>query len=119
MSVLPADRVTINLFRPVGERLSLEVTVIRTVLLLWALIAFGLPLFVWLCGLGDPQGLGASWLTRTRAFGNFPLHYWLIAQGATIGFVLLCKLYTVLLARALRKIEPPWHATLGRGGDDV
>ena len=119
MSLPPADRVTINLFRPEGERLRREVGVIRIVLLLWALIAFGLPLFVWLCGLGDPQGFGASWLTRTRAFGNFPLHYWLIAQGATLGFVLLCKLYTELLARALRKVEAPWHATPKQGGDDV
>ena len=114
-----SERVTINLFRPEGERLRQEVAVIRIVLSLWALIAFGLPLFIWLCGLGDPQGLGASWLTRTRIFGNFPLHYWLIAQGATIAFVLLCKLYTELLARAQRKAETPWHAELGQGGDDV
>lgn len=114
-----SERVTINLFRPEGERLRREVAVIRIVLLLWALIAFGFPLFVWLCGLGDPQGFGASWLTRTRLFGNFPLHYWLIAQGATIGFVLLCKLYTVLLAQALRKGEIPWHATTKEGGDNV
>ncbi|MGC8141308.1 sodium/substrate symporter small subunit, partial [Salmonella enterica] len=26
----------------------------------------------------------------------FPLHYWLIAQGCTIGYILLCKLYCVL-----------------------
>ena len=44
MSLAPADRVTINLFRPEGERLRREVAVIRVVLLLWALIAFGLPL---------------------------------------------------------------------------
>jgi len=114
-----SERVTINLFRPEGERLRQEVAVIRIVLVLWALISFALPLFIWLCGLGDPQGFGASWLTRTRIFGDFPLHYWLIAQGATIAFVLLCKLYTVLLARALRKIAPPWHAEVGQGGDDV
>ena len=114
-----SERATINLFRPEGDRLRQEVTVIHIVLLLWALIAFGLPLFIWLCGLGDPQGFGASWLTRTRIFGGFPLHYWLIAQGATIAFVLLCKLYTELLARALRKIETPWHAETGQGGDNA
>lgn len=116
MSQPLSDRVTINLFRPEGERLRREVTVIRTILLIWALIAFGLPLFIWLCGLGDPQGLGASWLTRTRIFGDFPLHYWLIAQGATIAFVFLCKLYTLLLARALRSVEIPWQANGGQGG---
>lgn len=104
-----SERITINLFRPEGERLRREVGVIRTVLLLWGLIAFGLPLFVWVCGLGDPEGLGASWLTRTHLFGGFPLHYWLIAQGATIAFVLLCKLYIELLARALRRVEGPWQ----------
>lgn len=119
MSLSPGDRVTINLFRPEGERLRREVAVIHIILLLWALIAFGLPLLVWLFGLGDTQGLGASWLTRTRIFGNFPLHYWLIAQGATIAFVLLCKLYTLLLARALRQIETPWHAAPPPGGEDV
>lgn len=118
MSVSP-DRVTINLLRPEGERLRREVTVIRTILLLWAGIAFGLPLLVWLFGLGDPQGLGASWLTDNRTLWNFPLHYWLIAQGATVGFVLLCKLYTLLLARALRQLETSWHASMTQGGDDV
>lgn len=119
MSVPPCRRVVINLFRPAGVRLRTEVKVIRIVLLLWALIAFGLPLLIWLFGLGDPQGFGASWLTRTRIFGNFPLHYWLIAQGATLAFVGLCKLYTFLLARALRKIEMPWPAPAASGGDDV
>lgn len=119
MSDPPCDRVTINLFRPEGERLCREVAVIRIILLMWAGIAFGLPLLVWLFGLGDPQGLGASWLTRNRTLWNFPLHYWLIAQGATIGFVLLCKLYTLLLARTLRQIETPWHASPAPGGDDA
>lgn len=119
MSAPPCDRVTINIFRPEGERLCREIGVIRIILLLWALIAFGLPLLIWLFGLGDPQGFGASWLTRTRIFGSFPLHYWLIAQGATIGFVLLCKLYTLLLARALRKVETPWHAAAGKGESNV
>jgi putative solute:sodium symporter small subunit len=114
-----SERVTINLFRPEGERLCQEVAVIHIVLVLWALIAFGLPLFIWLCGLGDPQGFGASWLTQMRVFGGFPLHYWLIAQGGTIAFVLLCKLYTELLARARRKSELPWHAEVGQGGDGV
>ena len=109
MSLPPDDRVTINFFRPEGERLRREVAVIRIVLLLWALIAFGLPLFVWLCGLGDPL------------VGTVNMHApkWLLAQGATLGFVLLCKLYTELLARALRKLETPWHAPAGQGGGDV
>lgn len=119
MSLPVTDRVSINLFRPRGERLRREVAVIRFILLLWAVIAFGLPLFIWLFGLGDPQGFGASWLTRTRIFGGFPLHYWLIAQGATGAFVLLCRLYTYLLARALPPVELPWQTSSGEGGADV
>lgn len=119
MSLPAGDRVTINLFRPEGERLRREVGVIRIILLLWAGIAFGLPLLVWLCGLGDPRGLGASWLTENRSLWNFPLHYWLIAQGATLGFILLCKLYTILLARALRHFDLPWQTLPRPGGDDA
>lgn len=113
MSASPHDRVTISLFRPQGERLRREVAVIRIALCFWALIAFGLPLLVWLFGLSDPQRLGASWLTRNRMLLDFPLHYWLIAQGGTIGFILICKLYGVLRARAL---PPAWHESLGAGG---
>jgi len=72
-----------------------ELTVIKTVLLFWMLLSFGLPLFIWLAGMGDPNGLGESFLTRARFLG-FPLHYWMLAQGCTIGYILLCKLYCIL-----------------------
>lgn len=110
MSDPSRDRVIINLLYPQGDRLRREVGAIRTILGLWALLAFGLPLLVWLCGLGDPEGLGASWLTRNRMLFGFPLHYWLIAQGTTLGFVCLCKLYGVLRAKAMRSLDPSaWH----------
>jgi len=79
-----------------------EVGVATTVLLLWALLSFGLPVLIYLAGLGDPTGLGESFLTRSRFLG-FPLHYWLIAQGCTIGYVLLCKLYCVLWEKRISR----------------
>lgn len=105
---MSSDRVTINPFRPVGKSLRREVGVIRTILSLWTFLAFGIPLLIWLCGLGDPNGLGESWLTRNRSLFGFPLHYWLIAQGCTIGFLLLCKLYCVLWESRVSHAKPPW-----------
>lgn len=94
----PRDHVYINFFRPAGGSLGRETRVIRIVLLLWAFLSFGIPALIFLVGLGDPSGTGASVLTRTRLLG-FPLHYWLLAQGCTVGYVLLCKLYCELWNR--------------------
>ena len=88
-------RVHINFFRPVTHTMKKEVAIARIILSLWFFLSFGIPLIIWLAGLGDPSGLGASFFTRSRFLG-FPLHYWLIAQGCTIGYVLLCKLYCLL-----------------------
>lgn len=95
----PRDRIEITFFSSNHEQLRREVGVIRIVLGLWLLIAFGLPLLIWLFGLSDPSGNGASWLTRDHTLFDFPLHYWLIAQGATLGFVGLCRLYGLLRDR--------------------
>jgi putative solute:sodium symporter small subunit len=72
-----------------------EVRIARTVIIFWAMLSFGIPVIIYLAGLGDPSGLGESILTRSRFLG-FPLHYWLIAQGCTVGYVLLCKLYCLM-----------------------
>ena len=108
MSSRPSDRITISLFNPQPATLRREVGVIRIVLGLWGVLAFGVPLLIWLFGLGDPSGLGASWLTSNRSFFGFPLHYWLIAQGCTLGFVGLCKLYCDLWSRRVRSAAPTW-----------
>lgn len=92
--------VEINIFRPGSERMAREVHIARTVLLCWALLSFGLPLLIWLAGLGDPDGLGRSFLTEARFLG-FPLHYWLIGQGCTLGYIGLCKLYCSLWTRRM------------------
>lgn len=95
-------RLVINFFRPATPSLQAETRVIRQVLSVWGLISFALPVVIWLFGLGDPSGTGTSILTRLRLFG-FPLHYWLLAQGATIGFLLVCVWYARLWKT---KVEP-------------
>ncbi len=106
-------RVQINFFRPVTPSMKKEVAVARIILALWAFLSFGIPLLIWLAGLGDPTGLGESILTRSRFLG-FPLHYWLVAQGATIGYVLLCKLYCVLWDRRITRHRQAWAKSGGR-----
>ena len=91
----PLKRVHVNFFRPSTPGMKKEVGIAATILVVWGLLSFGLPLLIWLMGLSDATGMGRSFLTETRFLG-FPLHYWLIAQGCTIGYVLLCKLYCVL-----------------------
>ncbi|NIQ92802.1 MAG: DUF4212 domain-containing protein [Desulfuromonadales bacterium] len=89
------QEVYVNFFKPSTDELRTEVGVAKTILVLWALVSYGVPLVIWLAGLSDPSGLGESFITRARFLG-FPLHYWLLAQGCTMGFVALCKFYCVL-----------------------
>lgn len=96
------ERVHVNFFRPSTLNMRLEVGIASTVLAIWAGLTFGLPLLIWFAGLEDPTGMGRSVLTRTRFLG-FPLHYWLIAQGCTIGYVLLCKMYCLLWDRRVSR----------------
>ena len=91
-------RVEVNFFSPATDRMKAEVSVARNILFCWAILSFGIPTLIWLVGLGDPNGFGESFLTQAHFLG-FPLHYWLVAQGCTIGFILLCKLYCVLWDR--------------------
>ncbi|SDL36899.1 putative solute:sodium symporter small subunit [Geoalkalibacter ferrihydriticus] len=96
-------RVSVNFFSPSTRSMKAEVSVAATILVIWGALSFGLPLIIWLAGLGDPEGLGRSVITEARFLG-FPLHYWLIAQGCTIGYVLLCKLYCILWDKRVTKI---------------
>ncbi|WP_429885871.1 DUF4212 domain-containing protein [Geoalkalibacter halelectricus] len=96
------SRVSVNLFAPSTKNMKAEVSIAATILIIWALLSFGLPLLIWIAGLGDPEGLGRSFITEARFLG-FPLHYWLIAQGCTIGYVLLCKLYCILWDKKVTK----------------
>lgn len=90
------ERVHVNFFAPSTAKMKAEVSVARAVLAIWAFLSFGIPTLIWLAGLGDPTGLGQSFFTENRSLLGFPLHYWLLAQGCTFGFVLLCKFYCIL-----------------------
>lgn len=102
------ERVQVNFFRPSTLGMRREAGVAYAVLAIWAGLSFGIPLFIWLAGLLDPSGLGRSFLTERRFLG-FPLHYWLVAQGCTIGYVLLCKFYCVLWDRRVARFRKPGH----------
>jgi putative solute:sodium symporter small subunit len=99
-------RVEVNFFRPSTAGMKAETRIAASVLILWCLLSFGIPLFIFFAGLNDPSGLGESFITRVRFLG-FPLHYWLIAQGCTIGYILLCKLYCILWDR---RVSPSQRA---------
>jgi putative solute:sodium symporter small subunit len=98
----PKNRLQVNFFNPSTPGMKKEVGIAATILIIWALLSFGIPALIFLAGLGDPTGLGESFLTRARFLG-FPLHYWLIAQGCTIGYILLCKRYCVLWDKRITK----------------
>jgi len=96
------ERVYVNFFRPSSPNMKAEARIASIVILFWAMLSYLLPLSIFLAGLGDPAGMGESFFTRTRFLG-FPLHYWLIAQGCTIGYILLCKLYCLLWDRKVSR----------------
>lgn len=108
------EPVHVNFFKPSSPSIRKEVAVAGIILALWAGLGYGIPILIWLAGLGDPSGLGASFMTRTRFLG-FPLHYWLVAQGCTIGFVLLCKLYCILWDRRLHRAGRSDQRAEGKG----
>ncbi len=89
------ERVYVNFFKPSTDGIRAETSVAKTIILFWFLLSYGIPILIWLAGLPDPNGLGESFITNSRFLG-FPLHYWLLAQGCTIGYLLLCKLYCIL-----------------------
>ncbi|MHB1399824.1 MAG: DUF4212 domain-containing protein [Trichloromonadaceae bacterium] len=96
------ERIEVNFFTPSTPNMRAETRIAKIILTIWLGLSFGLPLLIWAAGLSDPSGLGRSFLTQSRFLG-FPLHYWLIAQGCTIGYVLLCKLYCVLWDQKVKK----------------
>ena len=90
------EPVHVNFFAPSTASMKAEVSVARFILIGWGFLSYGIPTLIWIAGLGDPTGLGESFITQNRSILGFPLHYWLLAQGCTIGYILLCKLYYVL-----------------------
>ncbi|KAA0257078.1 DUF4212 domain-containing protein [Deferribacter autotrophicus] len=83
--------IDISFFNPKRPHVKAEVRAASITIFLWA-CAWILPVFlIWITG--DEKGIGP--LTKAKFLG-FPLHYWLLAQGSTISFVLLCALFVYL-----------------------
>ena len=99
------NRVHVNFFAPSIDSMKVEVSVARIVLVCWAFLSFGIPTLIWIAGLGDPTGMGESFITQNHSILGFPLHYWLLAQGCTIGYILLCKLYCVLWDKLVVRLQ--------------
>jgi len=65
----PPTRLQVNFFKPSTPGMKKEVGIASTILVIWALLSFGIPALIYLA---------------------------VIAQGCTIGYIVLCKLYCVL-----------------------
>ncbi|WP_022849876.1 DUF4212 domain-containing protein [Limisalsivibrio acetivorans] len=81
----------VSFFSPKRAHVKAEVKAATIVIVLWAFVWMTTPFLIKLTG--DERGIGP--LTEASFLG-FPLHYWLVAQGTTIGFVLLCGLFVIL-----------------------
>ncbi len=93
--------IDINFFNPQHEKVKGEVKAAKIIIILWACATFLTPLIIALTG--GPDG-SQSFLCKIKFLG-FPFHYWLVAQGSTIGYVVLCWLFVKLWNKYVRKGE--------------
>ena len=93
--------VDISFFNPKREHVKAEVKAAKTVLILWFFCTFLTPIIIALTG--GPDGT-QSFLCKIKFLG-FPFHYWLVAQGSTIGYVVLCALFVKLWNTFVKKGE--------------
>ncbi len=84
--------IDISFFNPKRDHIKREVKVASRILILWFLATFLVPIIILFTG--GPDG-SQSFLCHMKFLG-FPFHYWLVAQGSTICYILLC-LYFVSL----------------------
>ena len=93
--------IDISFFNPHREHVKAEVKAARTVIILWFFCTFLTPILIALTG--GPDGT-QSFLCKFKILG-FPAHYWLVAQGSTIGYILLCALFVKLWNSLVKKGE--------------
>ena len=91
----------INFFSPKQEKVKAEAKAAKIIIILWFCATFLTPIIIALTG--GPTGLD-SFLCKIKFLG-FPFHYWLVAQGSTIGYVVLCWLFVKLWNKYVRKGE--------------
>lgn len=90
----------ISFFNPKRPHVKAEVKAASIIIVLWALVWMTTPFLLKLTG--DELGIGP--LTKATFLG-FPLHYWLVAQGTTVGFVLLCLFFVLLWNKLVKGSE--------------
>jgi len=93
--------IDISFFNPKREQIKAETKAAKTVLILWAIATFLVPTIIAITG--GPDG-SQSFLCKMKILG-FPAHYWLVAQGSTISYVLLCALFVKLWNKYVKKGE--------------
>ncbi len=91
----------INFFNPQHEKVKAEAKAAKIIIVLWFCATFLTPIIIWITG--GPDG-SQSFLCKIKFLG-FPFHYWLVAQGSTIGYVVLCWLFVKLWNKFVRKGE--------------
>jgi putative solute:sodium symporter small subunit len=91
----------VSFFNPKRAHVKAEVKAASIILVLWALVWMTTPVLIAI--FGDEKGMG-TFLTDSTFLG-FPLNYWLVAQGSTIGFVLLCGLFVILFNKYVGKSD--------------
>lgn len=97
--------ININFFRPVGEFMTKDVRMKKTVLVIWFLAVYGFLFLLRLVadakdvvplklntGEVITQVTGKSFLTETQFLG-FPFHWWFSAQFCILLFIVLCYWY--------------------------
>jgi putative solute:sodium symporter small subunit len=90
--------IDINFFKPKHKHIKAEAKSAAIIIILWAILWLSVPVLIKLTG--DAKGIGP--LTQSKLFG-FPLHYWLVAQGVTVGFILLCILFIFIRSYNMKK----------------
>ncbi len=84
--------IDINFLNPHHEKVKAEAKAAKIIIVLWFCATFLTPIIIALTG--GPDGT-QSFLCKIKFLG-FPFHYWLVAQGSTIGYVVLCWLFSKL-----------------------
>ncbi|NLL19034.1 MAG: DUF4212 domain-containing protein [Clostridia bacterium] len=89
----------ISFFSPASEGMRAETRLISIIVIVWAVMVYIMPVLLIIFA-ENPEG--ASFLTRAKFLG-FPFHYWYATQFTTIGFVLLCTIFSYFIDKVYAK----------------
>lgn len=89
----------ISFFKPATEGMRAETRLISIIVIIWAVMVYLMP-FLLVVFQETPDG--ASFLTRAKFLG-FPFHYWYSTQFTTVGFVLLCAIFSFFIEKIYDK----------------